>query len=207
MESEDIILRQTTNYQLCQWDSEDFIRRTDFNADNAKIDAALLAQTEALAAEAQTREEKNLRVLLKNVQQGIASQALILDVEDLDFSPYLWVELVVETETGAVPMRLKPDNTGDFQACQLGGTPFSCDCTAYGEPDGSGMGGMYVRMWSYPGSERTHFLSTRINEEGFSALHAVYLKPINAIKDLGIWSFESGGIPSGTRARLYGVKR
>ena len=32
---------QTTNYQLNQWEATDQILRTDFNADNAKVDAAL----------------------------------------------------------------------------------------------------------------------------------------------------------------------
>ena len=32
---------QTTNYQLNQWEATDQVLRTDFNADNAKIDAAL----------------------------------------------------------------------------------------------------------------------------------------------------------------------
>ena len=32
---------QTTNYQLNQWEPTDQVLRTDFNADNAKLDAAL----------------------------------------------------------------------------------------------------------------------------------------------------------------------
>ena len=32
---------QTTNYQLNQWEPTDQVLRTDFNADNAKIDAVL----------------------------------------------------------------------------------------------------------------------------------------------------------------------
>ncbi len=31
----------TTNYSLCQWQPTDQVQRTDFNADNAKLDAAL----------------------------------------------------------------------------------------------------------------------------------------------------------------------
>ena len=31
----------TTNYNLCQWLATDQVKRTDFNEDNAKIDAAL----------------------------------------------------------------------------------------------------------------------------------------------------------------------
>ena len=33
----------TANYELCQWEPTDQVQRTDFNADNAKIDAALSA--------------------------------------------------------------------------------------------------------------------------------------------------------------------
>ena len=31
----------TTNYDLCQWEATDQVLRTDFNADNAKLDAAI----------------------------------------------------------------------------------------------------------------------------------------------------------------------
>ena len=33
----------TQNYKLCQWEAEDKVLRTEFNADNAKIDAAIAA--------------------------------------------------------------------------------------------------------------------------------------------------------------------
>ena len=35
--------KHTPNYNLSQWESEDKVLRTDFNEDNAKIDAALKA--------------------------------------------------------------------------------------------------------------------------------------------------------------------
>ena len=38
----------TPNYNLCQWEAGDKVVRTDFNEDNAKIDAALKAQSEAV---------------------------------------------------------------------------------------------------------------------------------------------------------------
>ena len=37
----------TTNYELNQWISTDQVLRTDFNADNAKLDAALAGKAEA----------------------------------------------------------------------------------------------------------------------------------------------------------------
>ena len=42
-------MQKTTNYQLCQWDGEDRILRTDFNEDNAKIDAALKSHANSVA--------------------------------------------------------------------------------------------------------------------------------------------------------------
>ena len=46
----------TTNYQLNQWEGTDKVLRTEFNADNSKIDAALKANADAIAAEAAARE-------------------------------------------------------------------------------------------------------------------------------------------------------
>lgn len=40
-------MNQTTNYQLNQWEDADRVSRADFNADNAKIDAALKAVADA----------------------------------------------------------------------------------------------------------------------------------------------------------------
>ena len=40
----------TTNYQLSQWAKSDQVKMEDFNADNAKIDGALKANADALAA-------------------------------------------------------------------------------------------------------------------------------------------------------------
>ncbi|MCI9156810.1 MAG: hypothetical protein HFF44_07725, partial [Lawsonibacter sp.] len=41
---------QTPNYQLSQWEKSDQVLMEDFNADNAKIDAALAAQASTLSA-------------------------------------------------------------------------------------------------------------------------------------------------------------
>lgn len=47
---------QTTNYELNQWLSTDQVLRTDFNADNAKLDAALQALTDTTAGKADAGE-------------------------------------------------------------------------------------------------------------------------------------------------------
>ena len=54
----------TTNYQLNQWEATDQVLRTDFNEDNAKIDAALKANADAIAAlEATIGQKGNCTVL------------------------------------------------------------------------------------------------------------------------------------------------
>ena len=45
-------MNQTPNYQLNQWEKTDRIQMEDFNADNAKIEAAILGASEAAAAAA-----------------------------------------------------------------------------------------------------------------------------------------------------------
>ena len=42
----------TEHYDLCQWAATDQVQRTDFNADNAKIDAALAAKADVSDLEA-----------------------------------------------------------------------------------------------------------------------------------------------------------
>lgn len=43
-------MKQTANYKLSQWEGTDRILMEDFNGDNAKIEAALKAQADTLAA-------------------------------------------------------------------------------------------------------------------------------------------------------------
>ena len=43
-------MNQTANYQLSQWEASDRILMSDFNSDNSKIDAALKAHDDDIAA-------------------------------------------------------------------------------------------------------------------------------------------------------------
>ena len=49
-------MEKTENYGLNKWAESDAIKRTDFNADNAKIDAAIKEQAIAIAAETASRK-------------------------------------------------------------------------------------------------------------------------------------------------------
>ena len=61
----------TTNYQLSQWETTDRILMTDFNSDNAKIDAALKASADAVTA---TNEEDGVALALARYIPGVAEQ-------------------------------------------------------------------------------------------------------------------------------------
>ena len=52
-----MFLNQTANYGLSQWEATDRILMENFNSDNSKIDAALKANADAIAAEAAARAE------------------------------------------------------------------------------------------------------------------------------------------------------
>ena len=43
-------MQHTQNYQLSRWEKDDRIMMEDFNADNAKLDAALKANADAVGA-------------------------------------------------------------------------------------------------------------------------------------------------------------
>lgn len=45
-------MNHTTNYQLSQWEAGDKVQRTDFNADNTKIDGALAEKADVSALDA-----------------------------------------------------------------------------------------------------------------------------------------------------------
>ena len=77
-------MNKTSNYQLCQWDGEDRILRTDFNEDNAKIDAALKQQANSIAGINSTLSGKastsTVNSLTNTVNQKANQSALTAEV-------------------------------------------------------------------------------------------------------------------------------
>ena len=74
---------QTTNYDLNQWLSTDQVLRTDFNADNAKVDTALAGKAEQAALSALAERVTALETLPQLVTgtytgDGTASQFISL---------------------------------------------------------------------------------------------------------------------------------
>ena len=59
-------INQTTNYQLNQWEPADQVLRTDFNADNAKLDTALKSLSDQVVQKA---NQSALNTLISAVNQ------------------------------------------------------------------------------------------------------------------------------------------
>lgn len=83
--------KKTEHYQLNQWEAEDSFLRTDFNEDNAKIDAALAAATGALpkiATGSYTGNGKYGSANPKSIEIGFAAKLVVIirDDHNINFS-------------------------------------------------------------------------------------------------------------------------
>ena len=107
--NEECFLNQTANYQLSQWESTDRILMADFNADNAKIDAALKANAEAITAEAEARNaaisaEESARLaqptytLLKTTTVTASGNDRTISLSGIDWDQYQEVVLLADLE-------------------------------------------------------------------------------------------------------------
>lgn len=96
-------MQQTSNYGMNQWELTDRIRMEDFNGDNAKIDAALKGQAEALAAETAERQAAVAEVsqragaqLLKTVSVPSSCSEYVFPLDDIDWSQWKAVHLLFD---------------------------------------------------------------------------------------------------------------
>ena len=80
-------MQQTTHYQLNQWEPEDRILRTDFNSDNARVDAALAGLKAASLME---------KVLDVTTAEG--ANLVEVDVSGIDFTQYRQVDVYIRVK-------------------------------------------------------------------------------------------------------------
>ena len=100
----------TTNYDLNQWEGTDKVLRTEFNQDNAKIDAALKANADAIAGKADRADVAALEVeltaletkstlqTLKAVTQAADDGVLTIDLSDMDWSQWSTVYICLDLQ-------------------------------------------------------------------------------------------------------------
>nr|WP_326127447.1 hypothetical protein [uncultured Oscillibacter sp.] len=124
-------MNQTTNYQLSQWDREDRILRENFNADNAKIDAALKAEAEARQAadDALTGEISLLKTRFYSGR--VAGNGQVTHTISLPGRPLLVImaseyDFLIGIPGGGRSLVVYPNNTNAIaQTCSTTGNNFT----------------------------------------------------------------------------------
>ncbi len=104
-------MEKTKHYQLNQWAAGDKVQRIDFNADNAKIDAAIKAvdakadtrasQTalDALLQRTAALEDKAALHTIKTVSYPQSKTGAAISLEDVDWARWRIVVTVIRAET------------------------------------------------------------------------------------------------------------
>ena len=69
----------TANYQLNQWEPDDAVRRVDFNADNAKIDAAIKAVDRRVDGKVSTSALNSLQSTVNSLSATVSGQGTTLN--------------------------------------------------------------------------------------------------------------------------------
>ena len=201
-------LNQTNNYQLCQWDGEDRILRTDFNADNAKIDAAIADNAAAIAAEAEARTAGDFRVKLLDMTTAESQSEIRVNLSGLDLSPYCWVELLVECPPSVQSFDLRFDGVTSYTGWQAGDSSALTNLSYAGQGvrDNDGGGMLCCRLRSRPGSSYTHCVTEALGTPNYRLLHTTDGKNLNSIGYFTLYG-GSNPLPAGSRVRMYGVRQ
>ena len=129
-------MNRTNNYNLCQFEETDRVRRTDFNEDNAKIDGALAGIRSALTEEVNARGALDAALRPKAGVQTIASftlsreqsSAYVISTAGIDWNDWLAifisVELMVPNGTyGDTRLYINDFQAGDLPLNNINGKP------------------------------------------------------------------------------------
>ena len=207
----------TTNYDLNQWEGTDKVLRAEFNADNAKIDAALKANADAIAAEAAAREAGDEAVTaqlptvkLRELTVSAAANTANLDISGLDFAAYDGVRFVVESGesvSDGVYLQFNGQTTG-YESASPGfsgdGSNIGIAVSAYGSfytAIDLGKWGSWMTFdckgWTRTSDSFSGIWTRGIHKE----LDHTQLTSANLV----CYPFD-GNVPAGTKVTIYGLR-
>ena len=169
-------MKKTTNYQLNQWAKTDRIMMDDFNADNAKIDAALLSKLGAAE-------------LIGECVNESRSDRIGVDLSALDWSRYTFVlaELTVRPSRKDALLYFLADIPGNKQYTEAYPASVPGPRTMLISPlrDAAAP----ARVLTFPGGDLT-----------------VADAACNAIREIYAFSNATGGFEAGARLRVLGLR-
>lgn len=190
------ILEQTEHYQLSQWDASDRILRTDFNSDNAKIDAALRALAEA-----------NPYQKIYSVETQTDAQQIDLDVSGIDFTQYHKIELFVDcpTMTSGYTLRVNDISASSYtyRPTSGGGSGDPVYRTSLANIVSRGYGVVLFYSPATTAQVGCVYMTT----DGFSYSGYQILAPVTW-SQLTTFNIIGGQLlPAGTKIQIYGVRK
>jgi len=177
----------TTNYNLCQWEAEDQVKRTDFNTDNAKLDAALTGKL--------GRSE-----LIKTVSVPGGFSGFQLSLEDINWNEWEYVSFFFFVPTNALKDR------SAFLRCTLSGKNGGINSYGGKHTDSFAYSGPYsFFVMVFPRHDENSKIlgvcisnecSASITEVPFSQLESLYLNYTSSSYNMG----------QGITVTIYGIR-
>lgn len=180
-------MKQTSNYQLNQWEMTDRIQMEDFNRDNEKVDAAL-AEVKVTADRANSLA--GMRLLAEAVLEEDQS-TLILSLDNVEWSDYAIVCVDVE------PLVCGQTQTVGFSFCSYGGSNFSVS------PIAEGAARAIVQFWMAPMHNPDCLLRTRSFGLSEDKTHSVNKRLRDCEKRAQL---SADLLLAGTRIQVWGLK-
>lgn len=203
-------MQQTSNYQLNQWEGTDRILRTDFNADNAKIDAAIAELREELAAAVAACPI--VKLMDVTAEEDTAQIDLDLAAINLDLYSALVVEIhpsVSSTQSASLCIRCnnltsiyhRNDGTSNgLTDFNLGANVQAALMQSYVALMAGGLVGVpFHSHWNKP--TQYHYIDCLDQGCGTTAVNKSTLQSLNVVM-LGTQKY----LGSGTRVILRGIK-
>jgi len=211
----------TPNYKLNQWEAEDRVLRVDFNADNAKLDAALgalegkKADKTAVAAltaraDAQAAGQCMFRLLDHKVPRD--TEALDLDLSGLDLGQYALVKLMLYVQIPITSTTLRMRFNGLTGGYWTGG--MYPDTTEHITLFGNSYHGRLVHMnlWG-DGTDNTWLAYDMVcpdpnDRNAYTRMGACRDITLSKLTSLNFFYTENRGsyIPAGSWFRMFGIK-
>ena len=212
----------TANYQLNQWEPEDKVLRTDFNADNLKIDGAIKAEElaradgddavrAALEKEVAAREAAVAACPVVKVLDYTSTSAqnqINIPMTGINLLDYLWLDVLIESTERGQEFYVRVNNVSSgYGAGRVGSLGSQYTYLAHGMSVGAGV---YLRgrLFIPPAGEQLLLVYLVVENSVFNIYQAnCSIKP-SEVSTLNLVCANSGGtLPAGTRVKLIGVKR
>ena len=180
----------------------------DFNSDNSKIDAALKANADAIAAETTARQAENLYIKLLDTATTEASGQINVDVSAIDFTQYAQIRLFVDDagNTAALNLRVNGLDSYYYSVTPGGRDAMTTSYLAIPRIQGGSMG---ILEFNQPVAGDPVVCACRYLHQGTHQFTIAYSDSctwdnLSAINLLG---GGLSGLPVGTRVIIYGLKK